>query len=87
MFQIIIDYALIVAFIALTADIIIQILHITKRKSSRDISIKGCIIRSFGAFVLLIKFFLLSDTYLVIGQTIFLLVYITYFSLIIYYRK
>ena len=87
MFQIIIDYALIVAFIALTADIIIQILHITKRKSSRDISIKGCIIRSFGAFVLLIKFFLLSDTYLVIGQTIFLLTYITYFSLIIYYRK
>jgi len=87
MLQIIIDYALIVAFIALTADIIIQILHITKRKSSKDISIKGCIIRSFGALVLLIKFFLLSDLYLVIGQTIFLLAYITYFSLIIYYRK
>ena len=87
MLQILIDYALIVAFIALTTDVIIQILHIIKRKSSRDISIKGCIIRSFGALVLLIKFFLLSDVYLVIGQTIFLSVYLTYFLLIIYYRK
>jgi len=87
MLQIIVDYALIVAFVALTADIIMQIFHIAKRKSSGDISIKGCIIRSFGALVLLIKFFLLSDIYLVIGQTIFLLSYATYFLLIIYYRK
>jgi len=87
MLQIIIDYALIVAFIALTTDVIIQILHIIKRKSSRDISIKGCVIRIFGAVVLLIKFFLLSDSYLVIGQAIFLLVYATYFLLIVHYRK
>ena len=87
MLQIIIDYALIVAFIALTTDVIIQILHIIKRKSSRDISIKGCVIRIFGAVVLLIKFSLLSDSYLVIGQAIFLLVYATYFLLIVHYRK
>ena len=87
MFQILIDYALIIAFIALTLDIIIQIYHISKGKSSNDISLKGCIVRIFGAVVLQIKFFSLNDVYLIFGQTIFLSVYMIYFLLIVYYKK
>lgn len=87
MFKILIDYALIIAFVALTLDIIIQIYHINKRKSSGDISLKGCIIRIFGAGVLQIKFFSLNDAYLIFGQTIFLSIYMIYFLLIIHYKK
>ena len=87
MLQLIVDYALIIAFIALTLDIIIQIIHIWKRKSSKDISIKGCIIRFVGALVLLTKFFLLKDTYLIFGQTLFMLTYTIYVFLIVYFRK
>ena len=87
MLQLIIDYALIIAFIALTLDIIIQIIHIWKRRSSKDISLKGCIIRFIGVLIILVKFFLLKDIYLIFGQTLLMLTYILYIFLIIYFRK
>jgi len=85
--QIIIDYAVLIAFFALSVDVIIQILHIIKRKSSKDISIKGSLIRLAAVVVFLIKFITTGDIVLIIGQAVFIFAYAIYFILLIHYRK
>ncbi len=87
MMEMILDYATVVAFIALTIDILFQITRIIKRKSSRDISINGCIIRLIAVFVLQIKFVILDDSWLIFGQALFNIFYLAYFILVIKYRK
>jgi uncharacterized protein with PQ loop repeat len=87
MANILIDYATIIALLALTLDILIQILHIWKRKSSLDISIKGATLRVAAATILLLKYVSIQEPFLLLGQAIFLSSYITYFILLIVYRK
>lgn len=82
-----IDYATVIALLALTVDIFIQIIHIHKRKTSNDISIKGATIRVFAAAILLVKYVAITDLFLLTGQLIFLLVYIVYFAMLIFYKK
>jgi len=87
MFEWFINYATIIAFFALTIDLILQIIHIYKRKSSKDLSLKGCLIRLIAGLILLIKFIATNDIYLTIGQGVFVFSYIIYFIMLIYYRK
>jgi uncharacterized protein with PQ loop repeat len=85
--QAIIDSATMVAFFALSVDIIFQIFHVIKRRSSKDVSIKGSVIRLAAVTTFLIKFILGGDPVLIIGQAIFVSAYVVYFLLLVYYRN
>jgi len=81
------DYAVLIAFFATSIDTLIQIGHIYRRKSSRDLSILGCSIRLLSALIFTFKFYTTGDIYLIIGQTIFSIVFIIYFIMLLYYRN
>ena len=83
---ILLDYAVLIAFFATSIDTLIQIRHIHRRKSSKDLSILGCSIRLFSALIFTVKFYTTGDIYLIIGQTIFSTVFIIYFIILLYYR-
>ena len=87
MIELIINYATAIAFIALTIDIILQIRKLIRRKSSRDISLKGCAIRLVAIMLLEAKFIALNDFWLIVGQGLFNVLFITYFVLILNYQK
>ncbi len=87
MIQDIINAVTLIAFFAISIDIIMQIIHIYKRKSSMDLSLKGCFIRLLAGVIFTIKFYSTKDIYLIIGQTIFVMSYLVYFVMLIYYRK
>lgn len=86
MIELFINYATAIAFIALMADVILQIRKLVKIKDSRDISKKGCIIRLAALFLLEAKFIVLNDFWLILGQGLFNLLFIAYFVLILRYR-
>jgi uncharacterized protein with PQ loop repeat len=83
----ILDYGVLVAFFATSIDTLIQIKHVYKRKSSKDLSMLGCFIRLFAALIFTVKFYSTGDIYLIVGQTIFSTVYIIYFFMLLYYRR
>lgn len=83
----IINYMTFIAFIALTLDVIFQIFRVAKKKSSGDISLRGCILRVIAVLIFEIKFILLDDPWLVLGQGIFGSIFLTYFFLVLLYRK
>ena len=85
--ELIINYITLIAFIALTLDVIFQILQVAKKKSSKEISIRGCILRIVAISILEIKFFLINDPWLIIGQGIFGSIFLTYFFLVLFYRR
>jgi len=85
--QAIIDSAVLLAYFAVSIDIVIQILHILKRKSSKDVSIKGSLIRLIAISIFLIKFITETDLVLIIGQAVSVMLFIVYFGLLVYYRK
>lgn len=87
MIQLITNYSTLIAFIFFSTDILVQIIHIYSRKSTKDISIKGSIIRVIAAYILLIKYYSVNDSYLEIGQTVFTCVLTVYLLMMIYYRK
>ncbi len=87
MYKIIINYATLIAFIGLTLDNIIQIYHIIREKSSDNISFRGESIRLLAVIILLTKFILIKEYFLVIGQTIFLTTFVIYLFVIIKYHK
>lgn len=87
MIELLVNYATALAFIALTFDVILQIKKLVKRKSSKDISKHGCIIRLVALFLLEAKFLVLKDFWLILGQGMFNILFIVYFALIIKYRK
>ena len=87
MLEWIVNYITLIAFAAFTIDNLIQIRHIWKRKSSKDISIKGSSIRLSAGLIILIKFLTLKDIYLVVGQGIFIVTLATYFVLLLKFRK
>jgi len=80
------NYSVLIAFFATSIDSSIQILHVIKRKSSKDLSLIGCSIRLIAALIFTIKFYTTGDLFLIIGQTIFSVIYIIYFFILIYFR-
>ena len=87
MIEWIVNYSTLIAYIAFNIDNLIQIRHIWKRKSSKDISIRGALIRLAAGLIILIKFFTIKDVYLIIGQGIFIATLTTYSILLLTYRK
>jgi hypothetical protein len=85
--QIFIDYGTLIAYIAFSTDLTIQIIRVYRRKSSADISWKGTAMRLAGSAVILLKFVGLSDPYLIIGQILFTLAVGSYLFVILRYRK
>jgi len=83
----IINYSLVVAYIGFTSDLIIQTIHVLRRKSSRDISIKGFLVRIFSSSTLLIKYVAIYDLFLLIGQAVFIFVLLIYFVVVLVYRR
>jgi hypothetical protein len=83
----IINYSLIVAYIGFTSDLIIQTIHVIRRKSSRDISIKGFLVRIFSSSILLVKYVAIYDLFLLIGQAVFIFVLLFYFVVVLMYRR
>lgn len=81
------DIIIFIAFFSLSADVILQIMQVCKEKDSREISLKGELIRLFAVSVFLIRFIVIKDYILAIGQTIFILVFITYLFIIAKYRR
>jgi len=82
-----INFGTLVAYAAFTIDILLQIRHIVKRKSSKDLSIKGCLIRLVAGLMFLIKMISTKDAILIIGQGVFSAVYTVYVLLLIRYRR
>ena len=87
MLELFINYITLIAFIALTLDLIFQISHVIKKKSSKDVSIAGCVVRIFAISILELKFILVNDSWLIVGQSIFGIVFLAYFALVLFYRN
>ena len=87
LFQLSIDYSTLVAYVAFSSDLIVQIVRIWKRKSSADVSSKGVVLRLIGSAVILIKLIGVGDPYLIIGQIILTLTVATYLYFTLRYRK
>ena len=87
MLEWIINYATLIAFLSFLIDNIIQINHIYKRKSSKDISIGGVLMRFAAALILLTKYVSIKDEYLIMGQSLFTITFAIYFILLVKYRK
>ena len=83
----VLDVLTTLAFLAISFDIVLQIIKVYSRKSSADISIKGCVLRLLAISTIWFKFFSLSDFLLVAGQGILISLYIIYLVLLIKYRK
>ena len=86
-FETFINYITIIAYLALNLDIIFQIFHISKRKSSKDLSLKGCFMRLFAVLIITIKLFMNGDLYLLIGHGTLTVVYVIYVFMLVYYRS
>jgi hypothetical protein len=84
--QLIIDYGTLVAFGAISVDLLFEILRVWHRKSSGDISLWGCSIRFLSGFVLVAKFITLNDKYLIAGQVTVTILIAIYFTLILRFR-
>ena len=82
----ILDYSLIVAYLAIITDISMQITRIWKRKSAGDISILGTTVRFLATAVFLTKYVVIQDMYLTVGQSIFIFLLAFYLYSIIKFR-
>lgn len=87
MFEFFINYAVLMAYAFFTIDVVMQILRVKSRKSSRDVSSIGISVRILASITLFIKFFNLTDIFLVIGQGTLVIALITYLIMLIYYKK
>jgi hypothetical protein len=87
MLEFIINYAVLMAYAFFTIDVIMQIFRIKSRKSSKDVSIKGIFIRILASATMLIKFFNITDVFLIIGQGTLVLALMIYLIMLVYYRK
>jgi len=82
-----INIATIFAFLIASSDLVIQIQHLNKRKTSHDISILGAVLRFIGVNILLAKYAFVKDIYLILGQIFFNSLLGIYTYKIIQYRK
>ena len=76
------DILTIISYVALNVDILFQIKQIYTTKSSRDVSLIGLTIRYVAILVILIKFVSLSDIPQMIGQSLIVITFTTYFIII-----
>ena len=84
--NIFINYGTLLAYIAFSTDLGMQIYKIYDRESSDDIAWKGTVARLIGCIVLIVKFVGVQDIYLIVGQTLFTFVVIAYLTAILHYR-
>ncbi|HSW98497.1 MAG TPA: hypothetical protein VLF71_01535 [Candidatus Saccharimonadales bacterium] len=83
----ILDWLTLLSYIALNIDIVLQIRRIYRRKSSEDLSLAGMTIRYAAIIIIIIKFAALGDVSLIIGQSIAVVTFGTYFAMaLIYFR-
>lgn len=82
----ILDYSLILAYVAIITDISMQIARIYKRKSAADISILGTTVRFLATLVFLTKYVTIQDPFLTVGQSVFSVLLLAYLVLIIRLR-
>jgi hypothetical protein len=87
MLELIINYGALLAYGALATDLVLQIIHIAQRRSSADVSIPGALVRLSANLIFLTKFILIEDSYLILGQTLFLTLVVTYIICLVRYRK
>ena len=80
------DYGLVLAYIAIMTDISLQIGRIWQRQSSGDVSIMGTTVRALASGVFLTKYVQIQDKYLTIGQSMFLALLGVYLFLLVKYR-
>ena len=82
----ILDYSLIIAYIAIITDISMQITRIWKRRSAHEISILGTTIRLLATMVFLTKYVVIQDPYLTVGQSVFMVLLCFYLFSIVKFR-
>ena len=83
----ILNIATLVAFAAISVDLMLQIHRVVSRKSSADISLVGECIRLLAVAVVQVKLRFVGDPYLIIGQSCTLVLVACYVAVIIRYRK
>lgn len=81
------DLLTVVSYLALNADMVLQIRRIRETKSSQDLSLAGMTVRYAAVFVILIKFISLGDTPLLLGQLLIIVIFTIYFYLALLYRR
>lgn len=85
-FDVFINYGTLLAYVAFSIDLGLQIRKIYSRHSSLDIAWRGTVARLIGCLVLVTKFVGIGDIYLIVGQSLFTLVVIAYLSAVLHYR-
>ena len=81
-----INYGTLLAYVAFSVDLGLQIRKVYDRHSSQDIAWRGTVARLIGCFILITKFVGIGDIFLIVGQSIFTLVVITYLIAVLHYR-
>lgn len=87
MLNLAISYASIIAYMAFSIDLLMQIFKIQKNKSSDDVTSWGVGIRLMGSCILLLKFITVNDSYLMVGQGLFSLTILAYLLTVVYFKK
>ena len=85
-FDVFINYGTLLAYVAFSIDLGLQIIRIYSRESSDDIEWKGTVVRLMGCLVLLVKFLGVQDPYLIVGQALFTFVVMAYLFAVLHYR-
>ena len=86
MVDIIVNYGALIAYLAFTIEILLQIKRILDRKSSEDISVASCVIRLLAGIMLFVKMIFTRDTYLILGQGVSSIMFFVLVFLVIYFR-
>lgn len=82
----IVNILVIISYIALNLDVLLQNYRVYQIRESVDISLTGVVMRLFAVAVLAFKFHLLSEWALYIGQTILAVNVAAYLLLVTRYR-
>jgi len=85
--QTLIDSGTLIAYALLSLGIILQIVKIIKRKSVADIAVWEVMMRLLASSVILIKILTLNSSFLIIGQVYIVVIYFSYFLVVLYYRQ
>jgi len=85
--KLLIDYGSIIAFFILSVGIILQIKKVVSTRDVKGISIWEVGLRLLASILLLIKFFYTNDYFIIIGQSIFTLIYFCYFVVLYEYKR
>lgn len=80
------DLATMISLAALNVDIVLQNIRVFRRKSSRDVSLMGVIVRYIAIFVILMKYLSLNDWVLCMGQMVIAANVTVYLVLVVRYR-